>query len=135
MVTLSHRGNLVGAIFGVDVFATLFCVFGWLNGGLVVDDPIDFAKQTTNGHTSIVTVVVVWAYSIGVTILIAIVYYLLNQVQWLNNLGRKNRSHKDTKLENLVGYLSKLAIEHETGVDGKDRYQLASVRAEEEEIE
>ena len=24
--------QLVGAVFGVDVLATLFCVFGWLNG-------------------------------------------------------------------------------------------------------
>jgi len=126
--------QLVGAIFGVDVLSTLLCVFGWLSEE-IVPDPSDHAVQTNNGHTSIVTVVVVWAYSVGVTIVIAMVYYLLNRITWLNNLGRKNRSHSDIKLENMIGYLSKLAVEHEVGEDGKGRYQLTNVRTEEEDLD
>lgn len=66
--------QLVGAIFGVDVIATLFCVFGWLSGPRSFTNPRDQNRLLEpNGRTSIVTVVVIWAYSIGVTIVIAIV--------------------------------------------------------------
>jgi len=107
--------QLVGAIFGVDVLATLFCVFGWLAGdyGEASLPTTQNELLTENGHTSIVTVVIVWIYSIAVTIVIAIVYFMLNQVTWLDNLGRKTRSHADTQIENIIGHLSKLAIEHE----------------------
>jgi H+-transporting ATPase len=118
--------QLVGAIFGVDVLATLFCVFGWFSGAPEVDDPLDLAIQTANGRTSIVTVVVVWAYSIGVTIVIALVYYVLNKIPWLNNLGRQTRSRTDTQVENIIGQLSKLALEHEKDAEGRDRYVIAT---------
>ena len=65
--------QLIGAIFGVDVLATLFCVFGWISGEHTFTDPHDRAVLERNGRTSVVTAVVVWAYSIGVTIVIAIV--------------------------------------------------------------
>lgn len=65
--------QLIGAIFGVDVLATLFCVFGWLSGDGYASDPRDRAVLERNGRTSVVTAVVIWAYSIGVTIVIAIV--------------------------------------------------------------
>ena len=72
---------------------------------------------------SIVTVVVVWGYSIGVVIVIAIVYALLNKIAWLDNLGRKSRSVADTQMENIMGHLAKLAIEHEN--DGvRDIYKF-----------
>jgi H+-transporting ATPase len=118
--------QLVGAIFGVDVLATLFCVFGWMSGTPEVDDPLDLVVQSTNGGTSIVTVVVVWAYSIGVTIVIALVYYILNRIPWLNNLGRQTRSRTDTQVENIIGQLSKLALEHEKDADGRERYVIAT---------
>ena len=118
--------QLVGAIFGVDVLATLFCVFGWFSGLPEVDDPLDLAVQTANGRTSIVTVVVVWAYSIGVTIVIALVYYVLNKIPSLNNLGRQTRSRTDTQVENIIGQLSKLALEHEKDAEGRDRYVIAT---------
>ena len=117
--------QLVGAIFGVDVLATLFCLFGWVSGGGEIGDPFDRAYNTPNGHTDIITVVVIWIYSIGVTIVIAIVYYVLNRIPYLNNLGRKTRSHADTKIENIIGHLSKLAIEHEKdAMGGPDRYTI-----------
>src|SRR5579862_6196332 len=59
--------QLVAAIFGVDVVATMFCLFGWLSGPAqgMPDVPPDLVQQSANGWTSIVTVVVVWLYSFG----------------------------------------------------------------------
>ncbi|KAG2413881.1 plasma membrane ATPase [Aspergillus terreus] len=126
--------QLVGAIFVVDVIATLFCVFGWLSGDYVQTSPPSHAEFSVNGDVDIVTVVVIWAYSIGVTIIIAVVYYLLTIIPALDNLGRKNRSKADTKLENMLTQLSKLAIEHEVDEHGKSRYTLGA-KAEVEEDE
>ncbi|CAN6668081.1 plasma membrane ATPase 1 [Trichomonascus vanleenenianus] len=126
--------QLVGAIFGVDVLATLFCVFGWLSGEPMITNPADLAEQTQDGWTSIVTVVVIWAYSIGVTIVIAMVYHILESSSYLRDLGRSDRMSKvDKKTENLISNLSRLAIEHERGADGKDVYQLVSKSAVVEE--
>ncbi|GES57636.1 plasma membrane ATPase 2 [Aspergillus terreus] len=126
--------QLVGAIFVVDVIATLFCVFGWLSGDYVQTSPPSHAEFSVNGDVDIVTVVVIWAYSIGVTVIIAVVYYLLTIIPALDNLGRKNRSKADTKLENMLTQLSKLAIEHEVDEHGKSRYTLGA-KAEVEEDE
>jgi H+-transporting ATPase len=127
--------QLVGAIFGVDVIATLFCVFGWLSGNLddVLTDPRVRFHQRPDGWTDIVTVVVIWAYSIGVTIVIAIVYYILNQIPALDNLGRKTRSKKDTEIENILAHVAKLALEHEIDESkGRDRF-VFTTRAQEDE--
>ncbi|GIK01216.1 hypothetical protein Aspvir_005248 [Aspergillus viridinutans] len=124
--------QLVGAIFLVDVLATLFCVFGWLNGGYRQTSPPSHAEFSVNGDVDIVTVVVIWAYSIGVTIIIAVVYYILTIIPALDNLGRKTRSKADTKIENMIAHLSKLAVEHETDSNGKSYYTLGA-RAEVEE--
>lgn len=97
--------QLVGAILGVDILATLFCIFGWLSGPSYETNPRTRAKLEPNGRTSIVTVIVIWVYSIAVTIVIAIVYYLMNRIAWLDNIGRKNRSHKDTNVENIISSL------------------------------
>src|SRR4029079_13000055 len=67
---------LVGAIFVVDVLSTLFCVFGWLSGERdpFFTSPQDaFSRDNYSKDTSIVTVVVIWGYSIGVIIVVAIV--------------------------------------------------------------
>lgn len=141
--------QLIGAIFGVDVLSTLFCVFGWLSGPNYASDPRSRANLNPNGRTSVVTAVVVWAYSIGVTvsrllsasktilklqIVIAIVYYLMNRISWLDNLGRKSRSRADTQMENILGHLSKVAIEHERDDKGGSRWHL-STRATEAEVD
>ncbi|KAJ5993426.1 plasma membrane H+-ATPase Pma1, partial [Penicillium sp. IBT 35674x] len=127
--------QLVGAIFGVDVIATLFCLFGWISGPGETSDPADHAKFRSDGWVDVVTVVVIWAYSIGVTIVIALVYYVLTNVSWLDNLGRKSRSKADTKIENILGHLSKLALEHETEPSGNDVYRLTTKTAVAEEEE
>ncbi|RFU23754.1 hypothetical protein B7463_g12586, partial [Scytalidium lignicola] len=127
--------QLVVAIFGVDVLATLFTVFGWLCGGAgEPSDPFTHNKLLSqNGHTSIVTVVILWGYSICVTIVIAIVYYLLNQLEWLDNLGRVKRSRADTEIENLLVHLSKVAVEHETQENGNQRFFLVPKAPDAEE--
>ena len=90
-------------------------------------------QQTLNGHTDVVTAVVIWAYSIGVTIVIAIVYFLLNRIPALADIGRKNRSVHDTQMENIIGHLSKLTLRHEKTEDGEGRWALAAKAAEEED--
>lgn len=126
--------QLIGAIFAVDVIATLFCLFGWLSGQPERDGIADNFKQSQNGWTSIVTVVLIWLYSFGVTVVIAIVYFLLNKMAWLNDLGRKKRSKKDTMIENILGHLQKLAIEHEQDEKtGANRYLLTEKAADDED--
>ncbi|UNI24688.1 hypothetical protein JDV02_010418 [Purpureocillium takamizusanense] len=126
--------QLVGAILGVDIIATLFCLFGWLSGNPEVDVPFDSFPQRADGWTDIVTVVVIWLYSFGVTIFVAIIYYILNKVSWLNDLGRKDRNKKDTMVENIIGHLQKLAIEHELDErTGKSRFLLCEKSADDEE--
>jgi H+-transporting ATPase len=141
LIFVTRGGNtwpswqLVGAILGVDVISTLFCVFGWLTQGLGV--PSDPSTHNVNlsrdGHTSIVTVLIVWGYSIGVTIVIAIVYYLLSSMEWLDNLGRAKRSHADTQMENILMHLSKVAVAHERDEHGADRWHLTPKATEAEE--
>ncbi|KAK3051285.1 hypothetical protein LTR09_007681 [Extremus antarcticus] len=131
--------QLIGAIGAVDIVASLFCIFGWLSGGvhqLPLPDPNSqfWFKQSTYGHTDIVTVVVIWAYSIGVIIIMAITYWLLNQIPSLSDLGRKNRNVHDTQMENIIGHLSKLAIKHEKDEHtGESRWTLATKSTEEED--
>lgn len=74
-------------------------------------------------------------YSIGVTIVIAIVYYALDRLPWMNNLGRKKRNVHDGQMENVIGALSKLAIKHETDENGTGWYNLQTKAVEEEENE
>ena len=50
----------------------------------------------------------------------------MNRISWLDNLGRKSRSRSDTQMENIIGHLSKLAVEHEVDDHGKNRWHLAA---------
>lgn len=128
--------QLVGAIFGVDVIATLFCLFGWLSGsggGVMATTPPTEFNNSSNGWTDIVTVVIIWLYSFGVTVFIAIVYYVLGRVQWINDLGRSSRL-KDTNLENILVQLNKIAVEHDLDAQtGKNRYYLVEKAAAEDD--
>lgn len=132
--------ELVGAIFGVDALATLFSLFGWLSGGYdMVTDPADqfhaSSMATANGWNNIVTVVRIWAYAIGVEIVIALVYYVLNKIAWLDNLGRSKRSKGDIRMENILGHLARLTVEYEKEGQPSGRFFLASNSAEEEAVE
>lgn len=130
--------QLVGAIAVVDLIATLFACFGWLSGAFAQTDPFDQAgphgntgsgKFSRNGDVGVPTMIVIWAYSIGVIIIIAMVYSILTDIPALDNLGRHTRSKADTQIENLLGHLSKVAIEHERDENGKETFYLTS-RAE-----
>jgi len=130
--------GLQGPAVIVDVLATLFCIFGWLSPDInqrPLPNPLGsfFFRQTPHGWTDVVTVVVVWAYSIGVIIVIAITYFLLNQIPGLSDLGRKNRNVHDTQMENIVGHLSKLALRHEKDEHGESRWALVTKSQEEAE--
>ncbi|KAH8653431.1 plasma membrane H+-ATPase [Xylariales sp. PMI_506] len=127
--------QLVGAIFGVDILASLFALFGWFSGGL---DPLDTAasastKLSSNGATDIVTIVVIWIYSLAVVIVIGIIYYALSGWARLDNLGRKKRSAQDTMMENILSHLSKVAVEHERDEKGTARFYIAQKVVPEEE--
>jgi H+-transporting ATPase len=126
--------QLVIAILGVDALATIFTLFGWMSGHPYQTNPPTInSKFRDDGWVDIVTVVVVWAYSIGVTIIIAIVYYGLNRIEWLDTLGRKDRSRKNPAIENMIAALSKLSLEHGTDKHGTTRYVLAPRAVEEED--
>ena len=127
--------QLIGAIFGVDVLATLFCLFGWFAGGRGEPSiPLSAATNLSdNGRTDIVTIVVVWCYSIAVTIVIAILYYVMTGWKGLDNLGRQKRSTQDTTIENILTHLSKVAVEHEKDERGGRRYYLATKNVDEDD--
>ncbi len=108
--------QLVGAVLGVDVIATLFCLFGWLSGA-PHRNPV---TAPHGGWTDIVTVVRIYAYSIGVTAIVGAVYYVLNRWEWLNNLGRRTRSQKNPVLEDFFVNLQRLTIVHEKNADGEE---------------
>ncbi|KAL2001297.1 hypothetical protein VTN02DRAFT_1939 [Thermoascus thermophilus] len=123
---------LVGAIGGVDALATLFTLFGWFTDRDMHTKPGDRYHETRNGWTDIVTVVRIWGYSIGVSVVIALVYYVLNKFEYLNNLGRAKRSKGDVQIENLLGHLSRLTLEHEKEGEPKGRFYLSAAREETE---
>ncbi|KAL4886285.1 plasma membrane ATPase [Aspergillus karnatakaensis] len=126
--------HLVTAILGVDILATIFCLFGWFSNETMPTNPATSFVETTNGWTDIVTVVRVWGYSLGVEIVIALVYFMLNKFKWLENLGRSKRDKGDLKIENLLGHLSRLTVEYEHQGVPRGRFFLATSK-EEEDVE
>jgi H+-transporting ATPase len=111
---------------------------GWLSGAKheFFTDPADsLTTKHYSTDTSIVTVVVIWGYSIGVTIVVAMVYFILVSMKAIDNMGRATRSHADTQMENILGHLSRIAIEHETDVHGKAKWVLGSKGTGEEEVD
>jgi H+-transporting ATPase len=124
--------HLVTAIFGVDALATIFCLFGWFSNQDMRTKPADKFVETTNGWTDIVTVVRIWGYSLGVEIVIALVYFIMNKIKWLDNLGRVQRDKGEIKIENLLAHLSRLTLEYEESGVPKGRFCLASSKEEEE---
>ena len=126
--------QLVSAILGVDILATIFCLFGWFTNEDMKTDPVDLFVETKNGWTDIVTVVRIWGYSLGVSIVIALVYFILNKISWLDDLGRAKRTKGDIKIENLLGHLARLTVEYEEPGKPKGRYFLSASR-EEEDVE
>lgn len=110
--------QLVGAVLAVDAISTIFCLFGWLSGA-PNRNPV---TAPHGGWTDIVTVVRVWAYSLGVTIVIALVYYTMSRWSWLDKLGRRSVGQKNELLEDFFTNLQRLTIVHEKDADGGDLY-------------
>ncbi|KAJ7834384.1 plasma-membrane proton-e [Mycena olivaceomarginata] len=105
--------QLLAAVFGVDILASLFCLFGWISG-----------PESHHGHVDIVTVVRIWCFSFGITVVVALAYFVLNKWNWLGHIGRMPRSKKNEKLENFIAELQRLTIHHERGQAGDDYYRL-----------
>ncbi|KAJ7790069.1 plasma-membrane proton-e [Mycena olivaceomarginata] len=101
---------LAAVIFGVNILASLFCLFGWISG-----------PESHHGH---VTVVRIWCFSFGITVVVALAYFVLNKWNWLGYIGRMPRSKKNEKLENFIADLQRLTIHHERGQAGDDYYRL-----------
>lgn len=129
--------QLVGAILAVDALASIFCLFGWLSNRDMVTNPfdqlLDTPKETNNGWTDIVTVVRIWGFSLGVTIVIALLYFALNKIRWLDDLGRKKRSRGEIQVENILSHLAQVTVQYvQESEAGSGRFFLASSKEEEE---
>ncbi|WVQ74168.1 plasma-membrane proton-efflux P-type ATPase [Cryptococcus sp. DSM 104548] len=107
--------QLIAAVIGVDILATMFALFGWVSGD----------GDEHSGWIDIVTVVKIWCYSFGVVIIVLLVYLILNSFRWLDNIGRAKRSKKNEKLENFLTDLQRLTIVHESDHTGS-YYRFAS---------
>lgn len=85
--------QLISAVLTVDAVATLFCVFGLLNGGQV--EPV----------RHLVTTARVWVFSFGVFCLMAGVYYLLNDFVAFDRIMHGKwpgeKKHKNETMEDL----------------------------------
>ncbi|KAI0920015.1 hypothetical protein AcV7_006027 [Taiwanofungus camphoratus] len=114
--------QLVGAVLGVDVLATMFTLFGWISG-----------PAPHGGWTDIVTVIKIWGFSFGVTVFIGFVYLLLNKINWLTNLGRPHRSKKDIQMENFITEMQRLTLVHERDSRGEDYFRIAGTATSEKQ--
>ncbi|KAJ6607066.1 hypothetical protein B0H10DRAFT_2228273 [Mycena sp. CBHHK59/15] len=99
------------------------CTTEETNQGILADTP--FACW--------VTVVRIWAFSFGITVVVALTYYILNKWRWLGNLGRLPRSKKNEKLENFITELQRLTIHHERGQTGDDYYRIGGSETKEDD--
>ena len=117
--------QLVGAIVVVDILATMFTLFGWFVHGGRGSADIKNNGNHHSGWTDIVTVVRVYAYSLGVTIILALVYFILQKVPYLDDLGRRDRSRVSRAHEDFLVSLQRITIVHEHGVEGRpDTFRL-----------
>ena len=93
--------QLTGAVFAVDIIATMFCLFGWWS-------------QNWN---DIVTVVKVWIWSFGVFCVLGGVYFLMSQSEVFNRImnGKSIRREKPSGriLEDFTTAMRRISTEHE----------------------
>ncbi|KAE8152453.1 hypothetical protein BDV25DRAFT_137902 [Aspergillus avenaceus] len=92
--------QLMGAILVVDLVATFFCLFGWFVGG----------------QTSIVTVVRVWVFSIGVFCVMAGLHYVLQGSKGFDNImnGRwpGSKASRQRQKEDFVVSMQRTSTQH-----------------------
>ncbi|KAK5997851.1 Plasma membrane ATPase [Cladobotryum mycophilum] len=92
--------QLSGAIFIVDIIATLFCIFGWF----------------VHNDTSIVAVVRIWIFSFGVFAIMGGLYYFMQGSTGFDNLmhGKSpKQNQKQRSLEDFVVSLQRVSTQHE----------------------
>lgn len=80
--------QLFGAVFIVDAVATAFCLFGWFVGG----------------RTSVVAVVRVWIFSLGVFCVLGGLYYLLDGSQAFDNVMHGQKPKKKEKRRKMEDF-------------------------------
>ena len=112
--------ELVAAVGVVDILATIFCLFGWLSGG-PQRNPL---TAPHGGWTDMVTVVRVWAFSFGVLVVCALVYFVMLNLPGLDNLGRSNRGTKNEAVEDFFSNLERLTVVHEKNNEGGNVYSF-----------
>jgi H+-transporting ATPase len=92
--------ELSGAVFIVDIIATLFCVFGWF----------------VHGQTSMVTVVRVWIYSFGIFCVLGGAYYLMQGStsfdRMMNGKPLKEKPPQRS-IEDFVVAMQRVSTQHE----------------------
>jgi H+-transporting ATPase len=92
--------QLTGAILVVDLLATFFTLFGWFVGG----------------QTSIVAVLRIWIFSLGIFCVLGGLYYLLQGSTGFDNMmhGKSfKRNQKQRSLEDFVVSLQRVSTQHE----------------------
>ncbi|KAL4763535.1 plasma-membrane proton-efflux P-type ATPase [Aspergillus foveolatus] len=94
--------QLAAAIFVVDLVASFFCYFGWFVGG----------------QTSIVAIVRIWVFSLGVFCVMGGVYFLLQRSQTFDDIMhlsffQKRDSVSQRVLDDLVVALQRRSEQHE----------------------
>merc|ERR1712000_582063 len=94
--------QLAGAIFVVDILATLFAVFGWFRG--------------YHNRVNIVGVVRIWIFSFGVFAVMGGLYFFMQGSAGFDNLmhGKSpKRNQKQRSLEDFVVSLQRVSTQHE----------------------
>ncbi|KAK9332744.1 hypothetical protein V1520DRAFT_222134 [Lipomyces starkeyi] len=92
--------QLAGAVFIVDIIATLFCIFGWFVGG----------------QTSIVAVVRVWIFSFGIFCILGGAYYLMQDSVAFDRMMHGKSLKEKPKQRNLEDFLvsmQRVSTQHE----------------------
>ncbi|CDM37967.1 hypothetical protein DTO013E5_8265 [Penicillium roqueforti] len=141
LIFVTRGGNtwpslpLIIAILGVDALATCFCLFGWFSNQDMITDPFDqyINKETSNGFTNVVDVVRCWGYSIGVTVVLALVYFILNKWKWLEDLGRTKKSKGDIAIGTILSHLSTMSLQYEKDAANHGRIWLGTTKEDEME--
>lgn len=90
--------------------------------------------ENFNGWTDIVTVARIWCFSLDVTVVVTLVSFISNKLQWLNNLGPQTRSKGEIEMESLLGRLHRVPLKHEKEGEPMDKYYLINGTEEEEEL-
>ena len=53
-------------------------------------------------------------------------------MRWLNNVGRRNRSRKNVKLENFITEMQRLTLVHERDAQGESYYRISAGPSQDE---